>query len=111
MLTVDPVTRSIWSFTSNAIFEVVVEKEDRDAWQLYMEQGEFDLALASCHNDMEKRNTVLLAQAEHLFSEKQYQRAAEVYAKTRVPFEEVTLKVCSSVRASGRRQRNGRTGC
>jgi vacuolar protein sorting-associated protein 18 len=41
----DPVKGTLWVCTAAAIFEVVVTDEDRDVWEHYLTEGQFELAL------------------------------------------------------------------
>lgn len=44
----DVVTRIIWMYSDKAIFEVVVRDEDRNVWELYMRQEDYESALKYC---------------------------------------------------------------
>lgn len=41
----DPVRKTYWVYTDQSIFELLVDNEDRDVWKLYLQKGEFDVAL------------------------------------------------------------------
>mmetsp|Transcript_21125 Transcript_21125/g.54911 ORF Transcript_21125/g.54911 Transcript_21125/m.54911 type:complete len:1044 (-) Transcript_21125:293-3424(-) len=76
---------------SNCIDEIYVEDEERDVWWLYLKKRDFNEALQHCNN-LRQRNRVLVHQANYLFSQCKYESAAQAFAKTDLPFEEVTLK-------------------
>lgn len=44
-LAADPVRRTYWVFTDQSLFELVVGNEDRDVWKVYLEKGQFEVAL------------------------------------------------------------------
>ncbi|XP_078602605.1 vacuolar protein sorting-associated protein 18 homolog isoform X2 [Branchiostoma floridae x Branchiostoma japonicum] len=88
----DPIKGSIWSFSDQAVFKYKVVRESRDVWQMYLDRGEYDLALAYCKDNPANRDKVLTKHAEHFFQEKQYDKSAMLYAQTQNSFEEVALK-------------------
>ncbi|RIA95939.1 Pep3/Vps18/deep orange family-domain-containing protein [Glomus cerebriforme] len=90
-MTVDNVKNTFWIYTDSSIFELIVSKEDRDVWKLYLEKQQFDTALQYCKNPAQ-RDKVLTTQAEHYFSQKRYLLSASYYAESTVPFEEIALK-------------------
>ncbi|PIA13753.1 hypothetical protein COEREDRAFT_11032 [Coemansia reversa NRRL 1564] len=90
-LTVDETKRTFWLHSPANIFELVVTDEDRDIWNIYLSRRKFDAALQHCYNDAQ-RDTVLRAQAELLFTEGDYVRSAECFARTTVSFEEAVLR-------------------
>lgn len=44
-LTADPVRQTYWVYTNQSIFELRVDNESRDVWKIYLEQGQYDVAL------------------------------------------------------------------
>jgi len=90
-MTVDNVKNTFWIYTDSSIFELIVSREDRDVWKLYLEKQQFDTALQYVKNPAQ-RDKVLTTQAEHYFSQKRYLLSASYYAESTVPFEEVALK-------------------
>ncbi|KAJ2513238.1 tethering complex subunit [Coemansia sp. RSA 2049] len=90
-LTVDERKGTYWIFSPDNIYELVVTDEDRDVWDIYLSRRQFDAALQHCYNDAQ-RDTVLRAQADHLFSLGHYAESAECFARTSVSFEEAALK-------------------
>ncbi|KAI0652186.1 Pep3/Vps18/deep orange family-domain-containing protein [Trametes meyenii] len=90
-LTSDPVRKTYWVYTDQAIWEVGVTNEHRDVWKIYLEKGRFDAALQYA-NSASQRDQIMSAQAKAFFNEGRYFQAAQCYAQCSVPFEEVTLK-------------------
>ncbi|KAI0639720.1 Pep3/Vps18/deep orange family-domain-containing protein [Trametes polyzona] len=90
-LTSDPVRKTYWVYTDQAIWEVGVSNEHRDVWKIYLEQGRYDAALRYA-NSASQRDQIMSAQAKAFFNEGRYFQAAQCYAQCSVPFEEVTLK-------------------
>jgi len=44
----DSINNTYWAYTTNTIFELVVTKEDRNVWELYLEKKQFETALQYC---------------------------------------------------------------
>ncbi|XP_010931902.1 vacuolar sorting protein 18 isoform X1 [Elaeis guineensis] len=84
-----------YAYDENSIFQVSVNDEGRDMWQVYLDMKEYTAALAHCDEDKPfQKDKVYLVQAEAAFSAKDYERAASLYAKINymVSFEEISLK-------------------
>eukprot|EP00727_Mastigamoeba_balamuthi_P004186 m51a1_g13765 putative vacuolar protein sorting-associated protein 18 homolog (977) ;mRNA; r:253137-257178 len=88
----DPVTGVVRLFCEGAIYDLVVTDEDRDVWRQYMERRDWDTAIRYCKDDAEKRDKVYTYRADYYFGEGKYELAAQSYAQSAVPFEEVCLK-------------------
>ncbi|KAG0626001.1 hypothetical protein M758_2G095100 [Ceratodon purpureus] len=82
-----------YAFNEISIFEITVQDEGRDMWQVYLDLKEYTAALEACR-DLAQRDSVYAAQAKAAFEAKDYERAASFYAKTETvaTFEEVVLK-------------------
>ncbi|KAI9807325.1 MAG: hypothetical protein M1833_000068 [Piccolia ochrophora] len=89
-LVTDQKASTFWLFTSQEIFEIVVNDEDRDVWKIFLDRGQFDSALAHAKTPRQ-RDAVATAHGDHLISNGQYVDAAGVYGKSSKPFEEVAL--------------------
>eukprot|EP00268_Persea_americana_P048110 TRINITY_DN5052_c0_g1_i1.p1 TRINITY_DN5052_c0_g1~~TRINITY_DN5052_c0_g1_i1.p1 ORF type:complete len:993 (-),score=212.87 TRINITY_DN5052_c0_g1_i1:220-3198(-) len=85
-----------YAYDQNSIFQMSVQDEGRDMWQVYLDMKEYAAALAHCRDPVE-RDQVYLVQAEAAFSAKDFFRAASFYAKMNfiLSFEEITLKFIS----------------
>ncbi|CAG8443951.1 10866_t:CDS:10 [Ambispora leptoticha] len=90
-MTVDTVKNTFWIYTDSSIFELIITKEDRDVWKLYLDKQMFDTALTYCKNPAQ-RDKVLTTQADYYFSQGRFILSAKYYAQSTVPFEEVALK-------------------
>ncbi|KAJ1726507.1 tethering complex subunit, partial [Coemansia biformis] len=90
-LTIDSTKRTCWLYSPTNIYELVVTDEDRDVWSICLARRQFDTALKHCYNEAQ-RDTVLRAQADHLFAAGDYVRSAECFARTSVRFEEAVLR-------------------
>lgn len=44
-ITADPIRRTYWIYTDQAIFELGIKNEDRDVWKINLEKGQYDVAL------------------------------------------------------------------
>ncbi|KAF9902355.1 hypothetical protein BX616_001970, partial [Lobosporangium transversale] len=90
-MSVDTTKNTFWIYTGISLFELVVTKEDRDVWTLYLEKKQYDMALQYAKNPAQ-RDRVLTLQANYNFSQGRYMLSAKYYAQSTVPFEEVALK-------------------
>ncbi|CAK9261476.1 unnamed protein product [Sphagnum jensenii] len=87
---------AFYAFDENSIYEITVQDEGRDMWQVYSSLKEYTAALEHCRDSLQ-RDCVYAAQAEAAFEAGDYSRAASFYAKTTqvATFEEVALKFVS----------------
>lgn len=92
-LCTDAIGGAVYAFNENTIYEIIIDDEGRDMWQVYLDAKDYAAALAHCR-DLLQRDTVYAAQAEVAFLAGDYTRAASFYAKTNnvSTFEEITLK-------------------
>lgn len=78
--------------SENALFRFKVEREERNVWQIYCQNKQFDLAKKYSKDNEAFYNEVLIKEADVLFNTKQYELSAERYAETQCSFEEICLK-------------------
>lgn len=99
-LSQDTNTDEVYVYTDSAVWRLIVDQEDRDVWRLYLEKATdprtskdeyFSIAQEICDHDPRKKDIVLIAKADYLFKTKQYEKAANVYARTTKSFEEVAI--------------------
>ncbi|XP_046959364.1 vacuolar protein sorting-associated protein 18 homolog isoform X1 [Vanessa cardui] len=88
----DPIRRTIWAVTGNAVFRYKVSREERNVWRIYSDKEQFDLAKQYCQNNPAFIDIINVKQAELLFGKGDYDRSAEIYAETQSSFETVCLK-------------------
>ncbi|XP_030762434.1 vacuolar protein sorting-associated protein 18 homolog isoform X2 [Sitophilus oryzae] len=88
----DSRTGQIWAVTENAMFRFRVHKEERNIWQIFCANKQFDLAKKYSRGNEACYNQVLIKEADMLFDQKQYHLSAERYAETQSSFEEICLK-------------------
>ena len=86
----DQKKNTFWLFTTQEIFEIVVNDEDRDVWKTFLKDQKFDLALHYARGAAQK-DAVATASGDHLIGKGQYSEAAVVYGKSSKPFEQVAL--------------------
>eukprot|EP01114_Cavostelium_apophysatum_P012613 TRINITY_DN2865_c0_g1_i3.p1 TRINITY_DN2865_c0_g1~~TRINITY_DN2865_c0_g1_i3.p1 ORF type:complete len:686 (+),score=202.00 TRINITY_DN2865_c0_g1_i3:113-2170(+) len=91
-LSYDPIARLIWMYAQYSVFEVVIVKEDRNVWEMYLEKEQYAEALQHCKT-ISQRDRVWSAQADHYFARSSFKLAAEYYGKSLRSFEEITLKL------------------
>ncbi|KAB8576182.1 hypothetical protein FH972_025710 [Carpinus fangiana] len=86
---------TFWLFTSQSIYEIVVQDEDRDVWKILLRQQKFEEALQYA-NSPSQRDAVATASGDYLMKAQKYSEAAGVYGKSSKPFEEVALALIDS---------------
>ncbi|KAG8941810.1 hypothetical protein FRC03_003937, partial [Tulasnella sp. 419] len=89
-LTADKARKTYWLYTDSSLFELVIKDEDRDVWNIYLRKESYDLALRYTKTPPQ-RAMVNSALAEHQFNQGNYLTAAQNYAQSATPFEEVAL--------------------
>ncbi|KAI9818487.1 MAG: hypothetical protein M1827_000546 [Pycnora praestabilis] len=89
-LVTDQKKNTFWLFTTQEIFEIVVNDEDRNIWKVMLKNEQFDAALQYARTSAQK-DAVATASGDHLVSHGQFLDAAAVYGKSSKPFEQVSL--------------------
>lgn len=87
----DQKKNTFWLFTTEAIFEIVANDEDRDIWKIMLADLKFDAALRYARG-MAQKDAVAKASGDHLIGRGQFLDAANVYGKSSKPFEQVALQ-------------------
>lgn len=82
----------MWAITENSLFRFKITKEERNVWQIYCDNKQFDLAKKYSRDNEAYYNQVLIKEADMLFENKQYDLSAQTYAETQSSFEEICLK-------------------
>lgn len=88
----DPIKGTIWVFAERGVFKYKVDREGRNVWRIYLDQGNYELAKKYCNTDSSCLSTVLLQEAQDYFQKKDYIQSAKLFAKTPTSFEEISLK-------------------
>lgn len=97
----DLTKNTMWLYTDCHIFQMMITDETRHVWKIYLEKalaGEdklFDKAYTYAP-DKAERATVHEAQAKLYLERGELKRAAQYFAKTPTPFEDVVLKLLQS---------------
>lgn len=89
-LLADQQKNTFWLFTSQEIFEIVVNNEDRDVWKVMLQKEHFDAALRYAKGPAQK-DAVATASGDYLISKGAFLEAASVFGKSSKPFEQVAL--------------------
>ncbi|GAA6046606.1 hypothetical protein JCM3770_006235 [Rhodotorula araucariae] len=87
----DPVRKTLWLYTEQAIYELVVRDEDRDVWKVFLGRGQWDNARRLAKTQRQ-RDAVLAAEADSYFAAGKFIQAAQAYAQSSKSFEEVVLR-------------------
>ncbi|KAL2825622.1 Pep3/Vps18/deep orange family-domain-containing protein [Aspergillus cavernicola] len=89
-LVTDAMKCTYWLFTTQEIYEICVEDEDRDVWKIFLQKQMFERALHHAHTSSQK-DAVATASGDFLASKGRYLEAAGVWGKSSKGFEEVCL--------------------
>ncbi|KAK7890336.1 tethering complex subunit [Exophiala xenobiotica] len=91
-LVADQKKNTYWLFTSQEIFEVVANDEERDVWKIMLQNQDYDAALRYAKGTAQK-DSVATASGDYLSSKGQYMEAASVWGRSSKAFEEVCLSL------------------
>lgn len=86
----DQKKNTFWLLTTQNIFEIVVNDEDRDVWNIMLAAQKFDQA-SHYAKDPAQKDAVATASGDFLINKKRYLEAASVYGKSTRSFEQVAL--------------------
>ncbi|KAL4761278.1 vacuolar protein sorting protein DigA [Aspergillus foveolatus] len=89
-LVTDAMKGTYWLFTSQDIFEICVQDEDRDVWKILLRKQKFEEALRYARTSSQK-DAVFTASGDFLASKGRYLEAAGVWGKSSKAFEDVCL--------------------
>ncbi|OQV21083.1 Vacuolar protein sorting-associated protein 18-like protein [Hypsibius exemplaris] len=88
----DTSTGAVWLYSETAVYRYKITDESRDVWRIYLDKGDFDSALRFTQGNAATTNLIRLLKAENCIQKSQFEQAAEIYAASDAPFEEVALK-------------------
>lgn len=88
----DQKKKTYWLFTSQEIFEIATNDEDRDVWKIMLQKQDFDSALRYAKSASQK-DSVATASGDYLSSKGQYLEAANIWGKSSKAFEEVCIQL------------------
>lgn len=91
-LVADQKKNTFWLFTSQEIFEIVANDEERDIWKIMLKNQDYDAALKFA-KDAAQKDSVATASGDYLSSKGRYLEAASVWGKSSKAFEEVCLSL------------------
>ncbi|ODV98617.1 hypothetical protein PACTADRAFT_32000 [Pachysolen tannophilus NRRL Y-2460] len=84
-------SNTFWLYSSANIYEILIKNELKDIWQIMVKKQMFDEALNLLQEDnTELQDYILIKKAEYLATQDKV-KAAEIFASTSKPFEEVVL--------------------
>ncbi|XP_040568525.1 vacuolar protein sorting-associated protein 18 homolog [Lepeophtheirus salmonis] len=92
----DPISGVIYSFSDYSIMKYKVVSEERYAWRIHLQSGNFNeskesISISDPHHSI-KMNEIMKAEAAKLYDEGKFLEAAMTYSKSMASFEEVALK-------------------
>lgn len=89
----DETLNSMILYTEKNIFKIELDKEDRNIWRNYIEEGNYDFAIKYLPNEEKKIKPKLhKLKAEEFFKKEEYDLAALEYALSDENFENVCIK-------------------
>lgn len=89
-LCADPHNSTYWVYTTENIYEVVVNDEDREIWKTFLENENYEEALRLARDPF-SRDVACVAYGDHSLKAKDYNKAAQLLGSSSKPFENVTL--------------------
>lgn len=87
----DAIKNVIWVYCERAIFRYKISNENKNIWKIYLDQKRFDLAKRYSSGDENNYDRVICEEALHYFKLKDYEKSAEIFARSKKPFEDVSL--------------------
>lgn len=87
----DSIKNIIWVYCKRAVFRYKVLNENKNVWKIYLDQKRFDLAKKYSSSDETNYDRVICEEAQHYFKIKEYEKSAEIFARSKKPFEDVSL--------------------
>lgn len=87
----DPIQQTYWLFTRTELFEIVITDEAQEMWQIYLKKKDYGAALRFASTPAQT-NSIYAAQAAHNMDKGEYQTAADLFARSDVPIEQVSIK-------------------
>lgn len=89
-LCADPHNSTYWVYTTENIYEVVVNDEDREIWKTFLENKHYEEALRLAR-DAYSRDVACVAYGDHCLEQKDYTKAAQLLGSSSKAFENVAL--------------------
>lgn len=87
----DPVKNIIYVYFKRVIFRYRIPNEYKNVWKIFLEQKRFDLAKRYSSGDETNYDRVICEEALHHFKLGDYDKSAEMFARSKKPFEDVSL--------------------
>ncbi|KAI5729086.1 hypothetical protein M8J77_025183 [Diaphorina citri] len=88
----DSIKGRVWVIAEQAVFRYKVVREDRQAWLMYTEQGDWVRAKAFCQDNPANLDVVTQKQAESNFNSGEYEASALLWARTQASLEDIALR-------------------
>lgn len=85
----DPTRDIIWVYFERALFKYRMSNENKNIWKIYLSQKKFDLAKKYSSSDDKNLDRVICEEAQHYFEMKDYEKSAEIFARSKKPYEDV----------------------
>ena len=90
-MTKDPIKNIIWVYCKRAVFRYKFYNENKNVWKIFLEQKRFDLARKYSSGDEINYDRVICEEAQHYFKLREYEKSAEIFARSKKSFEDVSL--------------------
>lgn len=87
----DHIKNIIWIYCERAVFRYKILNETKNVWKIFLDQKKFELAKKYSSKDENNYDRVLCEEAQHYFKLKEYEKSAEIFARSKKPFEDVAL--------------------
>ncbi|KAH9286648.1 Vacuolar protein sorting-associated protein 18 -like protein [Echinococcus granulosus] len=87
----DPEEDRLWLYSSTALCQLTVDREDWRIWRIHLDRQQFKEARKYCKTS-EQLDVIVSQEAEFYFAHGEYVKSAELFAETSTPFEEIALR-------------------
>lgn len=87
----DPFKNIIYVYFEKKILKYRMPNENKNVWRIFLDQKRFDLAKKYSSGDATNYDRVICEEALHHFNLKSYEKSAEMFARSKKPFEDVAL--------------------
>lgn len=87
----DPVRNIIYVYFTRMILRYRIPNENKHIWKIFLDQKRYDLAKRYSSGDKSNFDRVICEEALHYFKMKEYEKSAEIFARSKKSFEDVSV--------------------
>ncbi|KAJ3313127.1 hypothetical protein HDV04_002444 [Boothiomyces sp. JEL0838] len=87
----DELKKTFWIATNQSLYEIIITDEGKNIWKIFVDRKQYKEAMAVA-TTTESKGIISVAYAEHCYSQKDYSLAADLFANTSLPLEQVAIR-------------------